>query len=60
MENLNDLLACELVLGFLFLVVCGIVCFFVCRLLLAIAKFFEVKARIIRHDLAVQNYHEDD
>ena len=60
MENLNDLLACELVLGFLFLVVCGIVCFFLCRLMLAIAKFFEAKARIIRHDLAVNNYKDDD
>ena len=60
MDNLNDLLACELVLGFLFLVVCGIVCFFLCRLMLAIAKFFEAKARLIRHDLAVQNYHDDD
>lgn len=60
MEQLNELLACELVLGFLFLVVCGIVCFFLCRLMLAIAKFFEAKARIIRHDLAVQNYHADD
>ena len=60
MENLNDLLACELVLGFLFLVVCGIVCFFLCRLMLAIAKFFEAKARIMRHDLAVNNYKDDD
>lgn len=60
MENLNDLLACELVLGFLFLVVCGIVCFFVCRLLLAVAKWFEVKARLIRHDLALNNYKDDD
>jgi hypothetical protein len=60
MENLNDLLACELVLGFLFLVVCGIVCFFLCRLMLAIAKFFEAKARIMRHDLALNNYKEDD
>ena len=60
MDNLNDLLACELVLGFLFLVVCGIVCFFVCRLLLAVAKWFELKAQLIRHDLAVQNYHDDD
>lgn len=60
MENLNDLLACELVLGFLFLVVCGIVCFFLCRLMFAIAKFFEAKARIIRHDLAVNNYKDDD
>ena len=60
MENLNDLLACELVLGFLFLVVCGIVCFFLCRLMLAIAKFFEAKARIMRHDLAVNNYQDDD
>ena len=60
MENLNDLFACELVLGFLFLVVCGIVCFFLCRLMLAIAKFFEAKARIMRHDLAVNNYKDDD
>ena len=60
MDQLNELIACELVLGFLFLVVCGIVCFFLCRLMLAIAKFFEAKARIIRHDLAVQNYHDDD
>ncbi len=60
MENLNDLLACELVLGFLFLVVCGIVCFFLCRLMLAIAKLFEVKARIMRNELAVNNYKEDD
>ena len=60
MENLNDLLACELVLGFLFLVVCGIVCFFLCRLMLAIAKFFEAKASIMRHDLALNNYKDDD
>ena len=60
MDQLNELIACELVLGFLFLVVCGIVCFFLCRLMLAISKFFEVKARILRHDLAVNNYKDDD
>lgn len=59
-NHFDDLLACELVLGFLFLVVCGVVCFFLCRLLLALAKFFEAKAQVIRHDLAVQNYREDD
>lgn len=60
MDQLNELIACELVLGFLFLVVCGIVCFFLCRLMLAIAKFFEAKARIMRHDLALNNYKDDD
>ena len=60
MDQLNELIACELVLGFLFLVVCGIVCFFLCRLMLAIAKFFEAKSRIMRHDLAVNNYKDDD
>ena len=59
-QQLDDLIVCELFLGFLFLVVCGIVCFFLCRLMLAIAKFFEAKARIMRHDLAINNYKDDD
>jgi len=60
MQELNEFLVCELFLVFLFLVVCGIVCFFLCRLMLAIAKFFEAKASIVRHELAVNNYKDDD
>lgn len=64
MENfsneLNQLLACEVVLAFLFLAVCGVVCFFLCRLMLAVAKWFEVKAALLRHDLALNNYHDDE
>ena len=59
-QSLNELLALELVLGFLFLVVGCVVCFFVCRLLLAIAKWFECKTKSIQHDLALNNYHDDD
>ena len=46
--------------GLLFLLVVGVVGFFVCRLLLAISKFFEAKTKALRHDLAVNNYREDD
>ena len=60
MEQLGQMLALELVLGFLcFFLVC-VCCFFLCRLLLALAKFFEAKAKALRHDMAVNNYREDD
>ena len=60
MNELNELLALELFLGFLFFILSGVVVFFVCRLLLALSKFFEVKRRILAHDLALKNYRDDD
>lgn len=59
-QSLGELLALEVVLSLLFLLVVGVVGFFVCRLLLAISKFFEAKTKALRHDLAVNNYREDD
>lgn len=60
MQQLNELLALELFLGFLFLLLSGVVVFFVCRLLLAISKWFEIKSKILAHDLALKNYRDDD
>ena len=47
---------------FFFVWVCtgGVVVFFVCRLLLAISKWFETKTKILSHDLALKNYRDDD
>ena len=47
---------------FLFLWVCtgGVLVFFVCRLLLAVSKWFEIKTRLLSHDLALNNYRDDD
>ena len=59
-QSVGELLALEVVLSLLFLLVVGVVGFFVCRLLLAISKFFEAKTKALRHDLAVNNYREDD
>ena len=59
-STLSDFLAIEIVLGFLFFFGFCVVCFFVCRLLLAVAKWFEAKAQLIRHDLALKNYHDDE
>lgn len=60
MQELNQMLQVEIVLGFLFFVLSGVVCFFVCRLLLAVAKWFDARRRVVEHDLALNNYRVDD
>ena len=60
LNALQELAAFEIVLASVCVLVGVVVSGFVCRLLLAVAKWVEAKTRILRHDLAVNNYREDD
>lgn len=59
-QTLSEIIALELFFGFLAVCFFGVLCFFVCRLLLAVAKWFEVKRRLLEHEFAVKNYRDDD
>lgn len=60
MNCIQEMAAVEIVLASVCVLVGSVVAGFVCRLLLAVSKFFEAKAAKVRHENALENYHENN